>query len=247
MNANYDSVRGRVSATLGGARSSNGKLFKNFRDLVTSPTIVDLLMEIRAAICRDKRVLKSLAAQSYQHENGFAKVTILEDELNRFRLRLHCWRSGDFSQESGNIHNHRFHCVSHVFRGSLRDVVWQFDDEGAVYNHHRYYPRSGAEQYLLAYVCTARLGPVRRVDHQSGDTYSMRNDRLHTSHQLESDTITLFMEDRSVLGPYADVFSQRYPCNDLHLSSPSMDKECFVETFSYILSRIDSSSSLLDG
>jgi hypothetical protein len=225
MSSNLDSIGGRLAASLSSS---------SIEDIDNS---VDLLTAISRAIRAEKIVLQALASKSYQHENGFAKLTIFDDR-KRFRLRLHWWRIPDYSRDRANIHNHRFKCVSHLLRGSLHDVGWKLDSGGAAYTHHCYYPRSGAQKYLLAYAGNAHLSVVHQTEYRSGDTYAMRQDTLHTSHPCKPDTITLFLEDRTCLGRHADVFSQKYPRSDLWLSSPSMKSDSFVDTLSQILDRL---------
>jgi hypothetical protein len=129
-----------------------------------------------------------------------------------------------------------------VLRGGLRDVVWRANDAGFSYVHHRYCPRLDSEEYRLNYVGQAQLSVESVNAYRRSETYAIGHETLHSSHNLRPDTVTLFMEERSILRDHADVFSHRYPRKDLSLISPGMQIDPFIEVLSRLVSLVSEHS-----
>lgn len=236
MSAPDSSIRAALSAELDATLRSPVSDTAVLNIFASLPTFSELLPEIYFAVRHDANTLRDLASDSYEHENGFVKLTILKGA--NFRIRLHWWRAETNMENVANVHNHRFDCISHVLKGQLRDVAWHTDDAGGVFSHYRYSPRSGTESYLLRYLGSRSLNITARATHRRGATYWLSNRSLHTSDVLQPDTITFFIENRSVLASHADVFSRRYPLRDIRLSSPSTSVGTFLATFSQILAKL---------
>lgn len=74
------------------------------------------------AIATDPRQAAAIAADSYWHPNGFAKLVLQGHADPEFHLRLHVWPNGSPNRpmfEIANIHNHRWPFASVVLAGGL--------------------------------------------------------------------------------------------------------------------------------
>ena len=62
-----------------------------------------------------------------------------------------------------------------------------------------------------------------------GHVYHQASYTLHTSHPGHDDVVTLFLEERSALREFADVYSLRYPERDIVLQAPSLLPDEYLE------------------
>jgi hypothetical protein len=160
---------------------------------------------------QDMAAVEELARKSYLHENGFYKLTILDNPIGRIRMRLHLWSANVNVSSVENIHNHRFNYFSHLLAGTLLNKIWKITLRGAEFKRYKYYPRLLEQSYALDYCGESRLENVQETKYRIGDTYWMDAREFHTVNvEPGTDALTLFVEDRSNLRSYADVFSNRY-------------------------------------
>lgn len=181
-------------------------------------------------------VLEELANKSYAHENGFFKLTLIDSPKARFRVRLHFWSAEKVTPISiENIHNHRFNYYSYLLSGSLQNKIWRAGNNGMELMHFRYYPRLQKESYILEHHGDTRLETLSEMQYYQGDLYCMKAEDLHTASVLAgTNAVTLFIEERSNLRNYADVFSTEYSPKNLSRSSPSLTSAKYLELLAAI-------------
>jgi hypothetical protein len=88
------------------------------------PGVRSLLDMVRT----DPSLTDEVAARSYWHSNGFAKLLVHLDPATDVRLRLHVW-SADRAAGYENVHDHRWPFASMVLCGALE--VEEFSDVDA--------------------------------------------------------------------------------------------------------------------
>ena len=80
------------------------------------------LRALLRSLASDSRRAGEIAAASYWHPNGFAKLVVHSHREPEFHLRLHVWPNGSPDRpmfETANIHNHRWAFASVVVAGGL--------------------------------------------------------------------------------------------------------------------------------
>lgn len=186
----------------------------------------------------DHAALYNLASNSYLHENGFYKLTIIDRPDAKFRVRLHFWPfSVSSSVEEENIHNHRFNYYSCILKGVLLNKIWRIAPRGSKFRHYKYIPRTQKQSYVLDYCGEHFLEMHEESKYQSGDLYSMCAEDLHTVNVAQTNNvITLFIEERTGLKSHADVFSNRYALGYVPISSPSLTLNQYLKVLSIIIS-----------
>jgi hypothetical protein len=79
---------------------------------------------------------EDVAAQSYWHKNGFAKLVLHADE---FRIRMHVWPAGKGRLGESDPHGHRWNFASTVLCGDgLETEEFRESANGHPYVRHRY-------------------------------------------------------------------------------------------------------------
>lgn len=221
----FDQFRSTVTGRLAQLPETlTAKHLSSIATAVQTLASADSLTKLQAALGSAPQALNDAAAGSYFHDNAFLKLLIMDSTCNRFRFRIHWWKANaNTLHVPQNIHNHRFHFYSFVLIGDLTNTVWSVSPEGAPYVHYTYHPRLNKDTYLLSKVDT-KLLRVNHVSHQvAGDKYYLNAEALHTSEPAKGkDVITLFVEDRVSIRPYADVFSNRYTGQEIIISSPAL-------------------------
>lgn len=155
---------------------------------------------------------------SYRHDNGFTKLLLFTAPADDFKLRLHVWPK-PYGKEH-NIHDHRFNFWSWVMHGRLTNTLWVLGP-GEERQHYKYYPRKTRAQYCMERVGPATLSREKQFDVDQGTSYYFRNDLLHTAESHDS-AITLLVEDRTSLRPFANVFTTTSSASSLRIESPSL-------------------------
>ena len=155
---------------------------------------------------------------SYRHDNGFTKLLLFAAPADDFKVRLHIWPKPYGSEH--NIHDHRFNFLSWVLRGRLTNTIWTVGP-GEERQHYKYYPRKARAQYRMKRVGSATLSRARQFDVDQGTSYYFNNHLLHTA-ESHGSAITLLIEDRSSLRPFANVFTETSSASSLLIDSPSL-------------------------
>jgi hypothetical protein len=215
-----------------------------FEDVVTTSSlrkvqgILPLLSikQLRQVLEEEPGVLKALASKSYVHENGFYKLTVIDKPNASLRLRIHFWPArGVAPAQIENIHNHRFNYYSYILSGGISNRIWKVTPEGATYQHYQYRPRMKKQSYVLDYCGESFLHECEERQYYSGDLYCMNAEDLHVASACQyNDVVTLFIEERANLRPYADVFSNEYPNKNVPIASPSLTSKQYLEVLSTI-------------
>ncbi|GAA4846088.1 hypothetical protein GCM10023201_42030 [Actinomycetospora corticicola] len=125
--------------------------------------------------------LAEIAARSYWHSNGFAKIVLATDDDGEDggKLRLHVWPEAldDAPRGESDPHGHRWDFASTVLVGKGFDVVeYQLVEQGGdLYGGYEYDPRTGLRGGIEVQL---QAGPslLRPV----GDVYRCPTDVLHT-------------------------------------------------------------------
>jgi|SRR5215216_1893774 len=187
---------------------------------------------------KDTFALAKAAQGSYIHENTFLKLVLMDSACGRFRFRVHWWKPCKGQAETmQNIHNHRFHFFSFVLLGTMTNIIWASSMEGMRFVHYHYLPRLGQDSYLLSEVGSENLRIIDVNKISTGSIYYLDRQTLHVSEPDASQNIvTLFVEDRFAIRPYADVYSNRYEGTQNVISSPSLSPTEYIKSLSDVIS-----------
>ena len=167
--------------------STRKELHAHLRQLLVSP---DALAEI--------------AARSYRHDNGFAKIVLRSGQHGRGAVRLHVWPADGGADR--NIHNHCWDFASIVLAGRLEFEEFVVDGESAVNARHYVYDAATDFDYTLRLRGATRLRSVARGIRGAGDAYEMSSTALHrTAGVPGAVTVTLLCQ-----GPHRRDFADVY-------------------------------------
>jgi hypothetical protein len=141
----------------------------------------ELLCAAVGAIAADPRRCADVAARSYWHPNGFAKIKVFE-HLD-YSLRLHLWPEGEDRRGDMNPHGHRWAFASWLLLGA--GVVEKYFEEaasthpdGVEYKRYRYRRRVRSKDLRNPEV--VHLREIEEIVRPAGSTYSCTPDRIHT-------------------------------------------------------------------
>ncbi len=90
--------------------------------LHTNPSAITSLIE---HICDSSRALSEIAARSFWHRAGFAKINLLDDYHSTPNIRLHIWTENSKMPELNGVHIHPWHLWSTVIEGSLKFRIYR--------------------------------------------------------------------------------------------------------------------------
>ena len=204
-------------------------------------TMLDLLRTpagLRAvvnSVLTDGAALERFSHDSYNHHNGFVKILLRAAPDDRYRLRLHLWPTTDALAQ--NIHDHRFDFWSVVLLGTISNHIWT-RGPGTLRYHYKYHSRAGNTTYVMERCSSVELTRSRRFRVEQGAHYYFDNSWLHTI-ECDSAAITLMLEDRRNIRPYANVFSVHdHECN-VTVSSPSLTKQEYRETLDRFVAKME--------
>ena len=144
-----------------------------------------------AALLEDDRAIRSIAARSYAHGNGFNKVVLAEE--NGVVVRLHVAEGAS----EDNIHDHRWSFASTVLTGALENVTFAESDDGVPCDELRYL-RDGASTEAVP-IRTCRVREVGRRRYGPGDAYVQDRATLHRI-RWSAGCRTLMVTQRPVSG-----------------------------------------------
>jgi hypothetical protein len=89
--------------------------------------------------------------------------------------------------------------------------------------HYRYYPRAGKLHYTMKRVCERWLIKSHSFLINQGEQYYFDHRWLHTI-ECSNKAVTLMVEDRRCLRPYANVFTASENASQLMVASPALGK-----------------------
>jgi hypothetical protein len=149
----------------------------------------------------DDRLAADVAARSYWHSNGFAKLVVHVDDVTGSRLRLHVWpQAGRRGAGYQNVHNHRWPFLAVVLCGAVRVQLFEEVD----------LPAGDAQRSFVKYVYDAGaptlIAPFREVArralrdlgdavYEAGEAHSCSTIELHTvTANVPGTTVTLLIQ-----------------------------------------------------
>jgi hypothetical protein len=112
-----------------------------------------------------------------QHANGFLKLVVSEYPDGTSRERVHIW---DAPFTDANIHSHRWDFTSSVLAGSLRNEVYEYEDDpdGDQFRHD-WQGGGPAGDGTFTYVARCRARLVDARTYRAGDVYEQDARLLH--------------------------------------------------------------------
>jgi hypothetical protein len=135
-----------------------------------------------------------VAARSYWHHNGFAKL-VLHAERN-FRIRMHVWPKGDNRLGETNPHGHRWNFASEVLCGDGLETEDYHESPNGV-EHIKYCYLGGLNS--LTPIDHVRLASERKKVIGANQRHTVDTDVIHTVHPLGSDVVaTLVVQSRAL-------------------------------------------------
>jgi hypothetical protein len=141
----------------------------------------DLLTSAVAALRARDTERADVAARSYWHPNGFAKVVLRTDV--RYSVRLHVWSNRRSWSGDLNPHGHRWEFASWVLSGGLREAFFSeaaATGETAPGVYHRcVYGRDGSGRRYLQPICDVPLHQVSRTERAAGAVYGCGRTVIH--------------------------------------------------------------------
>ncbi|MBA2696048.1 MAG: hypothetical protein H0U62_09490 [Actinobacteria bacterium] len=153
-----------------------------------------VLVENQGGLCSwlrslldDPARVREIAARSYWHTNGFAKLVL--HTASAFRIRLHVWPAGDGRRGETNPHSHRWDFASAVLAGDgLVIIEYEECDDGALYARHRY-GRDAPNRAVLTPAGQVRLRPVSERTVPTLGRYATEISTVHTVDPLGSSLV----------------------------------------------------------
>ena len=169
------------------ARSDEHVLAKLTRDLASyarrqfSVDLCHMLSDIDS--------VKSIAARSYKHGNGFTKVVLCSSGVGK--LRMHIWEPGCNAEE--NIHEHRWHFASVVLTGAMTAETWvdAFDPSALSMRELIYDVDDKGGHTTLHEAGRSRIRKAETTLCRAGSAYSMAPGVLHRITSVDGLTATL--------------------------------------------------------
>jgi hypothetical protein len=154
----------------------------------------------------DERLAADVAARSYWHSNGFAKLVLHVDEANGSRLRLHVWPDAARRRTAyQNVHNHRWPFLAVVLCGAVRVRLFEEVDpptDDTPRSFVKYVYDAGAPTLVAPFreVERCALRDVGDAVYEAGEAHSCSTIELHTVTPNVSGTAATLM----IQGPAKD-------------------------------------------
>lgn len=139
-----------------------------------------------AAVARDTTAAGAVAARSYWHPNGFAKLVLHTSAEPEFKLRMHIWLdSTEPGRGETNPHRHRWEFASTVIagRGILVPEYREDAGTGAPFTRYRYGTDPARPAALVA-DGAVRLVGTRSPQVLKGAVYACDTEVIHTLEPL---------------------------------------------------------------
>jgi hypothetical protein len=186
-------LHGDLEETLSAAFSGSDSMAAITAGMCLFPDASSAADLLAAVLCSPG--LPALAAASYEHPNGFAKL-VLAGGAGRFKLRLHVWPAA--GGRPSDLHDHRWDFGSRVLLGGYR-----FEEHVPVPGDtfHCYHYRSPGGEDSFAIEHAGRTGT--RLAHEgravAGHEYTLKSDVIHRVFPSSAGpTITLVLQGPTV-------------------------------------------------
>jgi hypothetical protein len=155
-----------------------------------------LFEELVQAILSDNKWFCEVKQNSYQHENGFWKVVLLEGQ--HFKLRAHIWTPSSMLPAQENVHDHNWSFRSHTLFGELPFEILKVAESGEAAWHYLYRKgtggqTTGAESYSADFQGEVNLLVTLNGEHCAGTAYFMGPLTMHRILPPVVDTATFVM------------------------------------------------------
>lgn len=141
---------------------------------------------------------EEILKRSYYHSNHFYKIVLKIDDPVRVKYRLHYW-NGD-AKYTQNPHNHGWKFDSFIIQGALKDTHFVECSTSGVgvltpCAKYRMDLTTTDDRYHTSLVGSVVLKQVGTTVYRPGDSYAYPDEsKIHTSHPLTSETITLLRQ-----------------------------------------------------
>lgn len=146
----------------------------------------------------------AVAARSYWHVNGFAKIRIVENR--NVSARLHVWPEGPDRLGDVDPHSHRWQFASWVAFGSGIVEKYFVEHEDGLPHHRFEYGRRDTGVGYLRRPVTVGLREVLQIDRGPGEVYRCPLDIVHTVAPRGSDLMATVLLQGPVRGRCASVY-----------------------------------------
>src|SRR5579875_2111916 len=137
------------------------------------------LREILSCIATDQTTAARVAADSYLHENGFLKLTLVTTP--DFQLRLHVWdtREGGLPYLPEDIHSHTADFASVILLGGYQHEIFLETETGNEYHGYAYDGVRGSKIFSLEYAGLQCLRCVSNSYLPTRTAYNLNSEILH--------------------------------------------------------------------
>lgn len=197
-----------------------------------------LSMAVRSAMHGGDGMVEARSQKSHIHDNGFLKLNLYDTSDHRFRIRLHIWDVEVVAAEEVNVHDHRYDFASLIVSGSIENVRWRRGPNGATFKSFIYRPRDGEGQYQLEKQGSAVLAPQPAKSYSVGEWYRMDRSELHTARAAAgARTVTMCVQDRRMLKPYARTYSTFHPDDASRVDAPPLSAAEYLATLRDVVQR----------
>lgn len=134
--------------------------------------------------------LQAILESSYIHENGFYRITLWDNGINK--LRLHIWDNieGNFME---NIHNHRWDLYSNILIGGYRNELYKRVQAGNTYYEYCYQPSADSQAYQLSYIGRSFLELINIDEKHQGNNVFLGHEDFHKVVPLTAYTASIFL------------------------------------------------------
>jgi hypothetical protein len=146
--------------------------------MISSPP--GLIIRELKEINNDKNRLTKIAENSYQHDNGFFKIVLQDNDGFGRKVRLHIFPKNAEIHAAENFHNHRWEFTSNILVGQIRNDNATFEraDNGK-FTKWNYVKQKDGTFSLLPTTETWNQITINSNVYISGDSYQIKTGTIH--------------------------------------------------------------------
>jgi hypothetical protein len=134
--------------------------------------------------------IEKIAARSYWHPNGFAKLVLQAGPEHK--IRLHIWPPGENRAGESNPHGHRWNFASTVLCGAgLLETRYEESDGGESYGCYRYVGTAAGG--VLKHFADVQLSQVSDCEIGTSERYMVDTSVVHTVRPLGTSLVATFV------------------------------------------------------
>ncbi|MCW3093386.1 MAG: hypothetical protein JWP81_4455 [Ferruginibacter sp.] len=164
--------------------------------------------DILDSLLRHEEDLISVAANSYTHNNGFDKITLLSSSKPSYKLRLHIWWPGS-TYMNEHIHNHSWDFSSAILTGAFRFQLFENSHHGLLL--HKYlcaFPDEGVG-YKMTYLGKFYLKCIFDSQFSKGNAYTLSHHVFHKIVNQEDQTTSTIILHGEFINDTSFLFSEK--------------------------------------